>query len=159
MVYAGAALVIFPSLWIDFKLLTHPEDAPLPRIERSGYLEEWTAGHGLRETADYLRNAASYGPILIGSEGFFGTPFSALQLSLNDVPNARVVGVGVWIDSVHEKLTNSLKDNRVFLVVNSSRFHIADPDRAGLDLIASYPKAIRPDGTREFLLFFKVTPQ
>ncbi|TSC85993.1 MAG: Uncharacterized protein G01um101416_757 [Microgenomates group bacterium Gr01-1014_16] len=156
LVYATSALIILPSLWVDSKLLTRPADAPLPRIERSGYLEEWTAGQGLREVSDYLRRAALSGPVLVGSEGFFGTPFSALQLYLNDIPNVRVVGVGVWIDSVHEKLKNSLADNQVFLVVNSSRFHVNDPAKIDLDLIASYPKALRPDGTREYLLFFKV---
>ena len=92
---------------------------------------------------------------MVGSEGFFGTPFNALQLYLNDVSNVRVIGVGVWIDSVHEKLKNSLADNQVFLVVNSTRLH-ADPDQIGLKLIVSYPKAYRPDGTREYLLFFQV---
>jgi len=146
-----------PSLFIDYKLISSPQDAPLPHIERSGYLEEWTAGQGLREVSDYLRRASASGPVLVGSEGFFGTPFSALQLYLNDVPNVRIIGVGVWIDSVNEKLTNSLADNQVFLIINSTRFHVDDPAKIGLDLIASYPKAIRPDTTREYLLFFKVT--
>ena len=158
LIYAASALVILPSLWTDAKLLTQPQQAPLPRIERSGYLEEWTAGQGLRAVSAYLRRAASSGPVLVGSEGFFGTPFSALQLYLNDVPNVRVIGIGVWIDSVDEKLVNSLADNQVFLVVNSTRFHVDDPAKIGLDLITSYPKAIRPDGTREFLLFFRVRP-
>ena len=100
------------------------------RNERSGYLEGWTAGHGLKEVSQYLRQAAKSGPVLVGSEGFFGTPFNALQLYLNDVPNVRVIGVGVWIDSVHEKLQNSLVDNQVFLVVNSTRFH-ANPKDLG----------------------------
>lgn len=159
LIYAAAGLVLLPSLFMDFNFLASPQNAPLPRIERSGYLEEWTAGQGLREVSDYLRRASASGPVLVGSEGFFGTPFSALQMYLNDVPNIRIIGVGVWIDSVNEKLTNSLADNQVFLVVNSTRFHVDDPAKIGLDLIASYPKAIRPDGSREFLLFFRVLPK
>lgn len=159
LVYAASALIFLPSLWIDSKLLSRPEDASLPRIERSGYLEEWTAGQGLREVSGQITQFASSGPVLVGSEGFFGTPFSALQLYLNNVPDVRIIGVGVWIDSVHEKLKNSLADNQVFLVVNSSRFHVEDPAKIGLNLIASYPKALRPDGTREYLLFFHVLPK
>lgn len=158
LVYVASALIFFPSLAIDYQLLSRPEDAPLSRIERSGYLEEWTAGQGIREVSAYLRQAAKSGSVLVGSEGFFGTPFSALQMYLNDVPNARIIGVGVWIDSVDEKLTNSLVDNQVFLVVNSSRFHVSDPESIGLKLIASYPKSARPDTTREYLLFFQVIP-
>lgn len=158
LIYASSSLVLLPSLFIDFKLLTSPQDAPLPRIERSGYLEEWTAGQGLREVSAQLAQFAPSGRVLVGSEGFFGTPFSALQLYLNHVPNVRIIGVGVWIDSIPEKLTNSLADNQVFLVVNSSRFHVEDPAEIGLDLIASYPKALRPDGSREYLLFFRFLP-
>ena len=158
LVFVASLLIILPSLYINYYFLTNPNSAPLPNIERSGYLEEWTAGQGLREVAEQIREATKSGSVLVGSEGFFGTPFDALQLYLNDVPNARIVGVGVWIDSVHEKLTNSLKDNQVFLVANSTRFHIDNPESVGLNLIASYPKAIRSDGTREYLLFYKVSP-
>lgn len=155
LVPAITLLVLLSSLWIDYTLLTDPTQTPLPRIERSGYLEEWTAGQGIKQIADQLRQYATQGPVLVGSEGFFGTPFNALQLYLNDVTNVRVIGVGVWIDSVHEKLKNSLSDNQVFLVVNSTRLH-ADSDKIGLKLIESFPKAIRPDNTQEHTLFFKV---
>ncbi len=157
---AAAGLLIISSLILDVLFLTRPQSAPMHHNERSGYLEEWTAGYGLKEVSQYLRQAAQSGPVLVGSEGFFGTPFNALQLYLNDVPNVRVIGVGVWIDSVHEKLQNSLVDNQVFLVVNSTRFH-ADPDKLqpGLKLIASYPKAIHLDGSQEYLLFFQVLPK
>jgi len=121
-------------------------------------LEEWTAGFGLKEIGEYLRAEASLGPVLVGSEGFFGTPFDALKLYTEGASNVRIVGVGVWIDSVHDKLISALVDNRVFLVVNSSRFH-ADPDKLGLRLIYSYPKAAAPDGNREYLLFFEVLPR
>ena len=77
---------------------------------------------------------------------------------LDGVANVRVIGVGVWIDSVSDKLKSALGDNQVFLVVNSSRFH-GDPDRLGLKLLASYPKAVSPEGSQEFLLFFAVFPQ
>lgn len=153
---AAAGLIVLPALTVDYLVITRPESAPLPRIERSGYLEEWTAGYGLRDVAQRLRQYASAGPILVGSEGYFGTPFDGLKLYLNDVPNARVIGVGVWIDSVSDKLLSALSDNQVFLVVNSTRLR-ADPDKLGLKLISSYPKALRPDGTREYLLFFQVS--
>lgn len=96
------------------------------------------------------------GPVLVGSEGFFGTPFSALEMYLNKVPNVRVIGVGVWIDSVSDKLTNALSDNQVVLVVNSDRLHIDDYAKHNLTLLASYPKAIKTNGTHDKLLFFKV---
>ncbi len=150
---AALGLVIIPSIYLDYTYVTRPESAPLPRIERSGYLEEWTAGTGVKQISEYL--AKVDGPIVVGSEGFFGTPFDGLQAYLNNNRNIRVVGVGVWIDSVDAKLKNALADNKVYLVVNSDRLH-ADPTALGLKLIASYPKAVRPDRTQQSLLFFEV---
>lgn len=158
LVWLTFLLIVIPSLVVDYLFLVRPESAPLPRIERSGYLEEWTAGYGLKDISLQLREYAKTSPILVGSEGYFGTPFDALQLYTNNIPNIRVIGVGVWIDSVDPKLKSALKENRVFLVVNSTRLHV-DPDKIGLRLIASYPKAFRPDGTREYLLFFEVKKQ
>lgn len=156
---AASLLVILPSLYTDHYLLTNPDLAPLPPNERSGYLEEWTAGTGLKDVSARLAEYAKTGPVLVGSEGFFGTPFSALQVYLNSTPNARIIGVGTYVGTVSDKLTNSLADNQVFLVVNSTRFHIADSAASGLQLLTSYPKSIRPDGTREFTLFFRVLPR
>lgn len=153
--YLAAALIIIPGIWFGIKLISSPASVPLPRIERAGYLEEWTAGVGLRQTSEYVRTAANNGPVVVGSEGFFGTPFDALGMYLNDLPQVRVIGVGVWIDTVSDKLTSALSENQVFLVVNSSRFH-GQPDQLGLKLIKSFPKAVSPSGSQEHLLFFQV---
>ncbi len=154
---AGGILIIVPGLVFSYLLAFNPQNFPLPKNERSGYLEEWTAGYGLKDVSARIREYAKAGPVVVGSEGFFGTPFDALALYLNDLPNVRVIGVGVWIDSVHEKLTNSLVDNQVFLIVNSSRFH-TDPQKIGLKLISSYQKATPSVGLPEQLLFFQVPP-
>ncbi len=155
---AAAGLIVIPALAMDYLAVTRPESLPLPRIERSGYLEDWTAGYGLRDISQRLRQYSTAGPVLVGSEGYFGTPFDALKLYSNDLSSIRIIGVGVWIDSVSDKLKSALSDNQVFLVVNSTRLH-ADPDQLRLRLISSYPKAYKPDGTREYLLFFQVLPK
>ena len=158
--FAAAGLLILSGLILDGLFLTRPNQAPMYHLEREGYLQEWTSGYGLREVSAYLRQVAKSGPVLVGSEGYFGTPFDALKLYLNDVPNIRIIGIGISVNSISEKLSNSLADNQVFLVVNSTRLLI-DPGQLHppLKLLASYPKAIRPDGTREYLLFFQVLPK
>ena len=140
----------------SWQLISKPESYPLPQIERRGYLEEWTAGFGIKQVAEQIKSLAKDKSVVVGSEGFFGTPFSALELYLNKVPNVRVVGVGVVVDKVPEKLQSATKDNLVYLVFNSERFHIIDPEKSGLKLLGSYPKSIKSDGTRNYLLFFEV---
>ena len=158
----GLIIFILHSLTLNFSLLTQPENAKLPRVMRSGYLEEWTAGYGIPEVADFLRNEWSREPegqIVVGTEGFFGTLPDGLQICLNDIHNIIVIGVGQPIKGVHESLLESKEaGNRTYLVVNNTRF-LGDAEKIGLELLAAYPKAVKPDGSREALLFFEVTKE
>jgi len=148
-------LIIIPSLYYNYLLLTDPEKAPLPIRMRSGYLEEWTAGQGIREIADFIKKEAENKNVLVGTEGSFGTLPDGLQIYLEKVPRVTVIGVGYPITGVHPSLVNSLVDNDVFLVVNQSRLQI--PSEAyGLKLIKEYPKAINLKGIQDKLLFFEI---
>jgi hypothetical protein len=150
---------VFHSLFIDYCLLFIPQSAPLPRSERSGYLEEWTAGYGIKEIAIQLKKEQSEHPeekIVVGTEGYFGTLPDGLQMYLNDAPSITVIGVGEPIRDVHTSLLESKKaGNKTYLVVNDSRF-LGDSDKLNLQLIQKYPKAEKFDGGRENLLLFEV---
>lgn len=150
------------SLFIDARLITNPEVVNLPRSERSGYLEEWTAGQGIKEAADYLIQEQYTHPsekIIIGTEGYFGTLPDGLKIYLNNYPQITIVGVGLNFSDIPTPLMESVASgNKTYLLINSDRFK-GDPLALNLKLIASFPKALRPDGTRESLLFFKLPPK
>jgi len=148
-------LVTIPSLYYNYLLITQPEQAPLPRRMRSGYLEEWTAGQGIKEIADFIRQEAKNKNVLVGTEGYFGTLPDGLQIYLEKVPRITVIGVGYPISQVDQGLVNALVDNEVYLVVNQSRFHL-DPQTQGLKLVAEYPKAINLKDYQDKLLFFQL---
>lgn len=152
-------LLVMP-LAINFLLLTNPQKAPLPRNERAGYLEEWTAGTGIREIAKYIKSEKQKNArqnIIVGTEGFFGTLPDGLQIYLSDIPGVVVRGVGITITEVDSSLVNAKKaGDRVFLVVNSTRFKIENPEEKGLMLVYQYPKAKRPNGTQEALLLWEL---
>jgi len=149
------AIVIAPSFWINYLVLTDAENAPLPRVMRSGYLEEWTAGTGIREIAEFIKNEHLKDPeqgIVVGTEGFFGTLPDGLQIYISDLPDVTVIGVGISISSVHESLIEAKKaGNKVYLVVNASRFE-GKPEDIGLVTINEYPKASRKYGTKEYVV-------
>ena len=151
--------VIQSSIFV-YNLVTNPEKANLPRVERSGYLEEWTAGQGIKETADYLINEEKNNPdeqIVIGTEGYFGTLPDGLQMYLNSHPKIVVIGVGLNFDKLPNSLYESKKaGNKTYLLANTSRYY-GDPEEKGLTLISEFPKAEKPDGTHESLLLFEVT--
>lgn len=161
-------LFLFQSLIFNFNLLTNPEKANLPRGERSGYLEEWTAGQGIKEISEYLKKEITNLPvgsqIIVGTEGYFGTLPDGLQIYVNNYPKIIVVGVGVVITDNPKSLVESAEaGNKTYLVVNKSRFN-GDPIKQNIKLIKSFPKALRlsdsrqfkENGPREELLFFEL---
>jgi 4-amino-4-deoxy-L-arabinose transferase-like glycosyltransferase len=162
IVVAGLIIFIIHGLSIDYLLLTQVEAAPLPRGERSGYLEEWTAGQGIYKVSELLREEwrrEPEGQMIVGTEGYFGTLPNALQAYLNDTKEIKVMGVGVNISDVPKQLLDSKEmGDRTYLVVNSTRFS-GNAENLGLNLLAVYPKAVRLDGSREALLFFEVTEE
>lgn len=153
---AGLIILLFTAFKFDSLLLTSPEKADLPTSERTGYLEEWTAGHGIKEVSEILREEYKKDPeakIVVGTEGFFGTLPDGLQIYLNDVPEITVIGVGIFIEEVHPSLKESKKaGNTTYLVVNNTRLK-GDPEKLGLKLIAAYPKALRTEGTKEYIIY------
>ena len=147
-------------LTINYLLLTAPEKAPLHKNERAGYLEEWTSGTGIREIAKYIKAEKIKNPeqnIVVGTEGYFGTLPDGLQIYLSDIPGIVVRGVGVTIFDVDSSLIDAKKaGNRVFLVVNSTRFKIENPELKGLVLVNQYLKAKRSNGTQEALTLWEL---
>lgn len=154
------AFFVSISLIFDYQLLVSPQKANLPRSERSGYLEEWSAGQGIKETADYLINEQNSHPsekIVIGTEGYFGTLPDGLQAYLNKEKQITVIGVGLNFTDIPKSLVESRDfGNKTYLLINNDRFK-GDPDKEKLKLIAEYPKAIKPDGTHQSLLLFKLS--
>jgi hypothetical protein len=153
----GAVLFVLAStLYYNYFLWFDVTKAPLPQQMAHGYFQEWTAGFGQKEVADYLKSKPKDTKILVGTEGFFGSLPDGLQIFTEGRPNIVVVGLGHPVFSVSEKLTNALIDNEVYLVVNKSRDLIPVSERGRLHLVAEYEKPPRPDGTREVLEFFQV---
>ena len=139
----------------SLQLISNPADAALPRSERSGYLEEWTAGTGIKEASDIIREYNLQNPnnkVVVGTEGYFGTLPDGLQVYLNDLPEVTVIGVGTDFTKIPSSLIESRDfGNKTYLLVNSSRFkHNEDEfDELGLIIVEKWQKADRPEGIRE----------
>lgn len=146
-------LFILSALLSDYLFIFDIQKAPLPRSERSGYLEEWTSGYGIKEVSEYIRKEYQQNPskkIVVGTEGYFGTLPDGLQVYLNDYPQITVIGVGLDLKELPKSLIESkASGNRTFLVINNSRLK-AKPEDLGLELVVAYPKALRKEGTREY---------
>lgn len=153
----GLFIFVAQSSWFNYLLLTNPERADLPRGERSGYLEEWTAGTGIREVSEFLKEEHakdSDTQIVVGTEGYFGTLPDGLQIYMDKTPKVVILGIGLDITGVNSSLWESFEaGNKTYVVINSSRLKIKEADwgSKGLKLLEKYPKALRPDGYKEFV--------
>jgi hypothetical protein len=169
---------LIQSLWFNYLILKDPQKAPLPRSERSGYLEEWTSGTGIKEVSKFIIGEHEQNPdqqIVIGTEGYFGTLPDGLQIYLQNVPNVTVIGIGLGINSIPDSLIESVNfGNKTYLLANSSRLNfegfnecsrgseIKDIDCEqkiiednGFKVAQKYKKADRPSEFREFIHYGK----
>ncbi|MCL5409623.1 MAG: glycosyltransferase family 39 protein [Patescibacteria group bacterium] len=144
-------LLLWP-IYLSYLIVTQPLVAILPRSERSGYFEDWTAGWGLREIAQYLTQQSQQGLVVVATEGIFGTLPDGLQIYFDK--NTQVV-FKPGNASASAQLRQTASEHSTFLVVNSNRF---SGNQEGLQLIQSYPKAKAPDGHQDSMLLFKVLP-
>ena len=154
---------IFLVMFLLFAMITStryiltPDKVNMPWRMRNGYLEEWTAGWGQRDFGNYLANLSNQGKtIVVGAEGYFGTLPDGLQIYTEGHPNITVIGIGQPAVKIPEALENTSKENLIFLVINKSRNSLKPHDLQRLELIKSYPKPIRSDGTQEELQVYQL---
>lgn len=148
-------LIFLPAVKFDYYLLTDVEKAPIPLRERSGYLEEWSSGYGIKEVSDYLINKSKElggGKIYVMTEGYVGTLPDGINIYTFKYKNIEAFGIGWPVGSFPENLNDYLQRGKVYLVVNQSRMKLSNTDN--LNLLNKYPKpfSVNP---QDFLLFYE----
>ncbi len=143
-----AVLLPLP-LYFDYLLLTAPQRAPLPKEERKGYFEDWTAGYGFSDIAKFLIEKSKSQKTVVGTEGFFGTLPDGLYIYL-DKSNIAVVGSSATISA---QIRDAAKDNLTYFVGNKSSLKGAI---TGVGLIKEYPKAQSSKGPQDATVLYQV---
>ncbi len=154
------SLLLF-SLGYDLSLAIKPTRSLLPTEEYRGYLTDWTAGWGIKESAKFFANQAKNNKIVVGTEGYFGTLPDGLWIYLDGTPNLTIIGGPVPVKEIPSSLLNSAKaGNLTYLVANKSRFLIPPTVAQNrLKLIRSYPKPPDPlTGISDSLNIWRVQP-
>lgn len=146
-------VVVLPlPLYFNYRLLKDPEVAPLPKNERRGYLEDWTAGYGFSEIAQFLLNKDKNQKVVVGTEGFFGTLPDGLYIYL-DKSNIAVVGSHATISA---QIRNAAKENLTYFVGNKNKLK---GNIDNVSLVKEYPKAKPLDGSeQDATVLYQVLP-
>lgn len=146
-------LITFFTINFHSKLLFNTLDTPLPKNERMGYLEDWTAGYNFKEIAEYLKNEAKIsGKVVVGTEGSFGTLPDGLQIYLDK--NLDVIVIG-GVATVSAQIKGSAFEQKTYFVANKSRFNYPLPE---LKLIKEYPKSAKVNKNPDAIMFYEVLP-
>ena len=146
-------LVVLPlPLYFNYWLLKDPAKAPLPRAERTGYFEAWTAGYGLKEIAQYLLEKKKESSVVVGTEGFFGTLPDGLYIYL-DKADIAVVGSSATISA---QIRHASGDHLTFFVGNKRNL---EGNISNVVLIKEYPKAEPLDkNAQDATVLYQVLP-
>ncbi|MBI2599382.1 glycosyltransferase family 39 protein [Candidatus Daviesbacteria bacterium] len=146
-------IAIMPlALKFDYQLIKNPPPNSLPAEERRGYFEDWTAGYGLSDIADFLKEERKKGKVVVGTEGFFGTLPDGLYIYL-DKDNIAVVGSSA---SVSAQIRSAAKENLTYFVGNKKNF------KNGIEKaeqVKEYPKVKPLDGSmQDAMVLYKILP-
>ena len=148
-----ALIVVLPfSLRFDYQLIKNPPPDDLPKEERKGYFEEWTAGYGLKKIAEYLEDQKKNDSVVVGTEGFFGTLPDGLQIYL-DKSQIPIIGSHAIISA---QIKAAAKDHSTYFVGNKKNI-VGSIDN--VRLILEFPKAAPKDNSKQdAMMLYQVLP-
>jgi 4-amino-4-deoxy-L-arabinose transferase-like glycosyltransferase len=147
----GSILIatFLPSFIFDYHLLNSPHKANLPAKEKEGYFEGWTAGYGLFEMAEFLKEKAKDKEILLVTAGAFGTLPDGIAIYL--FPNKNIT---IWYGNsqIEPYVYEAAKEKETFFLVHKSNF-VPNPN---LTLIKEIPKPKWKQPPSDYLLLYKI---
>jgi hypothetical protein len=115
-----------------------PDSLALSKADREQFLETWSSGHGIKESAAFIQDLAKTQTVAVATEGFFGTLPDGILLNLHnqDVSNIYVEGIGQPVKSIpHSFWQRAQNFDRQLLIVNSYRMELPLPEK---QLLASF---------------------
>ncbi|MBI4039756.1 glycosyltransferase family 39 protein [Candidatus Daviesbacteria bacterium] len=129
LIFISAVALVF-----DYTLLTKPAAAPLPKNEHIGYFEDWTAGYGFVQIAQYLTKQSQREDVVVGTDGYFGTLPDGLQIYLD---KERHVIVQPGQLSIINSLRQTAREHPTYFVVNRPKAQLMEQN---LKLVLEFPK-------------------
>lgn len=154
--------LIFVSVFTlptNYLIVFKPFEADLPRVERNGYFENWTAGYGLKEIADYLIKESEKGSLVVGTEGYFGTLPDGLNIYLDKHShtadkNHAIAVLGGKGDLILD-LKEEAKKGPTYFITNRG---LKDQVPSGLEKVLVFEKTLSPEIPQGAITLYRVLP-
>lgn len=84
------ALLLLPSVCMDFVIITAPDRAEWAAKDRWQYIDSEFSGYGIRDAVELFAKEAEKNEVLIAFSPVWGNPEDALYLYLKDNPNIKM---------------------------------------------------------------------
>lgn len=144
-------IVLSLSLQFDYQLLTAPPPQSLPKEERIGYFEDWTAGYGFKEIGRFILEKSRDKKVVLGTDGFFGTLPDGIWIYL-DKANVAIVGSTATISA---QVRTAAKSSETYFLGNKKNL---EGKVKNVVEVMEYPKAKSADGTFDSTVLYQVLP-
>lgn len=135
--WIGFMIIMGPSLFASYRIVTHPLLAPIPLADRGQFIEGWPAGGGVKEVVSYLKQEMKLGKISVYTEGTFGLMPYSLELYLVDNPNITIKGIWPLPARMPEEMVRDALMMPTYFIMNQSQ---QAPPSWNLTLIREYEK-------------------
>lgn len=146
----GSMLFLIWPLIVSLSWIVTPSNALIPVADSSQYYGNWTAGHGLEEIVFYLKQAATDGPLLVGTQGTFGLMPYGLEIYLADNPNVTIESF--WpVDTIPASILSRAGEQPTFFVYNEID---EVPANQPIELIMEFPRT--DQATTKYLRLYRV---
>lgn len=125
-----ANMVILSNQFLIANILA-PEEMPLVKSDSEQYLEKWSAGYGIKETAELVKAETLENRVLVLTEGYFGTLPDGLLMYFygRDMSRVSIDGIGQPVKEIPKVFVDRLGGfDKLWLVVNADRLEMSVPD-------------------------------
>jgi len=146
------AVLLLPSVYTTWFIVTQPKAAPIPLAERGQFIDDWPAGGGVKEVVMYLTAESAHQKIQVFTEGTFGLLPYSLEIYLVDKPNVKITGIWPLPPEIPQEIVRAASESATFFILNETQ----TPPGWPMTLIGEYEKGNREDHKK--LRFYRVNP-
>lgn len=151
---ATLILVFVLPLFVIVKIISSPLEAPIAEADNYQYLNSWSAGYGVAETRNFLREESrKETSVTLLTEGTFGLMPYALDLYQSEYPNVHIKSLWPLPETVPAEFEKDLKNNIPVYVLIYQRNAL--PENWNLKLKYAYRQGTSSDSLRVYQLLSK----
>jgi len=121
----------------NYKILTDFANSPIPKEDIEQYSEGFSSGQGMREVVTFLQTEAQKQPIIIATEGTYGSlPTTVIQIYFIHNTQTELYAFNILPKRLDKQLYQKAKEKSVYLIFNQTQSVRDWP----LELITKYKK-------------------